>query len=201
MTTYTVIAPGGTVIGRNLTALRAMREMLTYDGYAYRFRRDRAGNLFLYHTDGSANSTRGARNFVRCIGEINSSLPGIAGQREIAELVINADWPRLPEAMTDADYDALQAQISADTINLTDWLAQSDSRETSPEILAAIFAVAENHTEDTLDVIWGDPERYDLLVTIYEIVTQNGLNDPTDFFWGANGSSWADSRKPSQAAQ
>ena len=87
------------------------------------------------------------------------------------------------------------------TLTLTDWLAQSDSRETSPEILAAIFAVAENHNEETLDAIWDDPERYDVLVTIYEIVTQNGLNDPTDFFWGTNGSSWADSRKPSQAAQ
>ena len=200
MTTYTVIAPGGTVIDRNLTALQAMREILTYDGYAYRFRRDKAGNLYLYHSDGSANSSRGARHFVRCVS-INSPLPGIAGQREIAEQVILSDWPRLPEAMNDADYDALQAQISADTINLTDWLAQSDSRETSPEILAAIFAVAENHTEETLDAIWDDPERYDVLVTIFEIVTQNGLNDPTDFFWGANGSSWADSRKPSQAAQ
>ena len=66
--------------------------------------------------------------------------------------------------------------------NLTDWLAQSDSRETSPEILAAIFAVAENHNEETLDAIWNDPERYDVLVTIYEIVTQNGLTDSTDFF-------------------
>jgi hypothetical protein len=107
MTTYTVIAPGGTVIDRNLTALQAMREILTYDGYAYRFRRDKAGNLFLYHSDGSVNSTRNARNFVRCVGGINSALPGIAGQREIAELVINADWPRLPEAMTDQDYNDL----------------------------------------------------------------------------------------------
>ena len=109
MTTYTVLSPSGSVIDRNLTALQAMREMLTYDGYAYRFRRDKAGNLFLYHTNGSANSTRGARNFVRCVGEINSSLPGVAGQREIAELVISAGWPRLPEAMTDADYDATGA--------------------------------------------------------------------------------------------
>ena len=107
MTTYTVIAPSGTVIDRNLTALQAMREILTYDGYAYRFRRDKAGNLFLYHSDGSVNSTRNARNFVRCVGGINSALPGIAGQREIAELVINADWPRLPEAMTDQDYNDL----------------------------------------------------------------------------------------------
>jgi len=105
MTTYTVLSPSGSVIDRNLTALQAMREMLTYDGYAYRFRRDKAGGLFLYHTNGSANSTRGARHFVRCVN-INSSLPGIAGQREIAEQVIYAGWPRLPEAMTDADYDA-----------------------------------------------------------------------------------------------
>ena len=109
MTTYTVISPSGDVIDRNLTALQAMRAILTHDGYAYRFRRDKAGNLFLYHTDGSANSTRGARNFVRCVGGINSSRPGLAGQREIAEQVIFAGWPRLPEAIIDADYDATGA--------------------------------------------------------------------------------------------
>jgi hypothetical protein len=85
------------------------------------------------------------------------------------------------------------------TTNLSNWLAQSDSRETSTEILAAIFAVAENKEEETLNAIWDDPEHYDVLVTIYEIVTQNGLNDPTDFFWGANGSRWAD--KSNGAAQ
>ena len=106
MTTYTVLNRDGTVLDRNLTALQAMREILTYDGYAYRFRRDKAGNLYLYHSDGSANSTRSARHFNRCILN-NSSLPGLAGQREIAELVINADWPRLPEAMTDQDYNDL----------------------------------------------------------------------------------------------
>ena len=109
MTTYTVISPSGSVIDRNLTALQAMREILTYDGYDYRFRRNKAGNLFLYHSDGSVNSTRGARNFVRCVGGINSALPGVAGQREIAEQVILSEWPRLPEAMTDADYDATGA--------------------------------------------------------------------------------------------
>ena len=109
MTTYTVIAPSGSVIDRNLTALQAMREILTYDGYAYLFRRDKAGNLYLYHSDGSANSTRGARHFVRCVSNINSSLPGIAGQREIAEQVIYAGWPGLPEAIIDADYDATDA--------------------------------------------------------------------------------------------
>jgi len=86
-----------------------------------------------------------------------------------------------------------------DTTNLLPWLAQSDSRETSPEIMAAIFAVAENKEAETLNAIWEDPEHYDVLVTIYEIVTQNGLNDPTDFFWGASGSSWADSRNKSQS--
>jgi hypothetical protein len=65
------------------------------------------------------------------------------------------------------------------TTNLSNWLAQSDSRET--EILAAIFAVAENKEEETLNAIWDDPEHYDVLVTIYEIVTQNGLNG---FFLG-----------------
>jgi len=110
MTTYTVLSPSGTVLNRNLTALQAMREMLTYDGYAYRFRRDRAGNLFLYHSDGSANSTRNARNFVRCVSNINSSLPGLAGQREIAEQVILSEWPRLPEVIPDQDYNDLNDQ-------------------------------------------------------------------------------------------
>ena len=103
MTTYTVISPSGSVKDRNLTALQAMREMLTYDGYDYRFRRNKAGNLFLYHSDGSVNSTRGARHF-RCIAGLHSAAPGLAGQRKIAEQVILSEWPRLPEAMTDQDY-------------------------------------------------------------------------------------------------
>ena len=113
MTTYTVLSPSGSVIDRNLTALQAMREMLTYDGYAYRFRRNKAGGLYLYHSDGSVNSTRGARHFVRCAEEINSSLPGVAGQREIAEHVILSYWPRLPEALTDEEYDYNNAALAA----------------------------------------------------------------------------------------
>ena len=104
MTTYTVISPSGDVIDRNLTALQAMAAILGYDGYAWKFVRAKNGYLSLYHSDGSANSTRGARHFVKTVA--GSPLARLAGRRAIAEQVINAAWPRLPEAMTDADYDA-----------------------------------------------------------------------------------------------
>ena len=112
MTTYTVIDRDGTVIDRNLTALKAMAAILEHDGYAWKFMRAANGYLSLWHSDGSANSTRGARHFVKTVA--GSPLAGLAGRRAVARQVISAAWPRLPEAMTDADYDDLQAQFAAD---------------------------------------------------------------------------------------
>lgn len=107
MTHYTVFSPdNGYVVERGITALEAMRAILEHDGYAYKFtRRKSDGRLSLWHSDGSANSTRGARHFKRTVAL--SFSPGLKGQKEIAMQVISAHWPGLPEAMTDAEYDKM----------------------------------------------------------------------------------------------
>tara|TARA_R110000787_G_scaffold231850_1_gene339178 strand:- start:349 stop:690 length:342 start_codon:yes stop_codon:yes gene_type:complete len=112
MTNYTVIAPSGTVIDRNLTPLEAMSTILEHDGYDWKITVDEDKYQCLWHSDGSAYSTRGARNFVKTVAM--SPLAGPAGELEIAHHVIHADWPNLPEAMTDSDYDEMQSQIAAD---------------------------------------------------------------------------------------
>ena len=113
MTRYTVYHPTtGTEYGRGLTALQAMRAILTHDGYAYKFVRRRDGRLELWHSDGSCNSPRGAGHFTRTVAV--SHAPGLEGQREIAMQVIQADWPGLPEAMSDAAYDAMIAEAAED---------------------------------------------------------------------------------------
>ena len=110
MVHFTVFsANSGYVLDRGLTALKAMAEILNYDGYDWKFsRRKGDGCLSLWHSDGSANSTRGARHFVKttCF----SFKPGLEGQREIALQVISATWRGRPEAMTDADYDAMVSE-------------------------------------------------------------------------------------------
>ena len=106
MTNYTVIAPSGSVIDRNLTPLEAMSTILEYDGYEWKIIIDEDGYQCLWHSDGSRYSTRGARHFVETTAR--SPLAGPEGELEIAHQVIYADWPNLPEAITDADYEALQ---------------------------------------------------------------------------------------------
>ena len=112
MTNYTVIDLGGTVIDRNLTPLQAMSTILEHDGYDWKIIIDEGGYQCLWHSDGSRYSTRGARHFVETVAR--SPLAGPEGELEIAHHVIHADWPNLPEAITDADYEARQAQIADD---------------------------------------------------------------------------------------
>lgn len=62
-------------------------------------------------------------------------------------------------------------------------------RETSVEIMEAIFAVA--GSEEAAVRVWEDP-TYEEALAIWERVTSNGLRDSTDYCWGAAGSDWAD---------
>lgn len=70
------------------TRMETMRAILTHDGYAYKFIRRPDGMLTLWTSDGSANSTRGARQFVETI--VKSNRPGKEAQLEIADYVIAA---------------------------------------------------------------------------------------------------------------
>ena len=114
MTTYryTVSCPeNGTIYDRGLTALQAMNEILSHDGYKWKFVRSSDGRLTLWHSDGSQNSTRGARHFVKTVA--SSMKPGLQGQRDIARQVITACWRGLPEAMEDAAYAKIEAEAMA----------------------------------------------------------------------------------------
>lgn len=107
---FTVINPNtGTVYDRGLTSIQAMKAILEHDGYAWKFVRRRDGLLELHHSDGSANSTRGARHFTKTVA--GSCKPGLEGQRDIALQVINAAWRGLPEAMEDSAYDAVMEEV------------------------------------------------------------------------------------------
>lgn len=114
MTTYTVFntQDSSIIYGRGLTAVDAMDIMLSDDGYRWEIRHE-DGCYHLYHSDGSANSTRGAAHMVETV-IFSVSDDKNAAENEIAEKVIAAGWSRLPTAMTDEDFAAMQAQIAAE---------------------------------------------------------------------------------------
>jgi len=71
--------------------------------------------------------------------------------------------------------------------------------ETSSEIMDAIRSLA-NNADDVFN-IWGAPSEQQHL-TIWEIVTKNGLIDAREFVWGTAGDQWADSilvKQPGEA--
>ena len=70
------------------------------------------------------------------------------------------------------------------------FLSSGDSRETSPELMEAIYFVSGCDNKRAAD-IWEHGVTDGELVSIVERVTHNGLREPTDFVWGAMGSNWA----------
>jgi hypothetical protein len=75
------------------------------------------------------------------------------------------------------------------TSTINNFLDSGDSRETSDEIMAAIYVLAKNNP-DVANQIWADPSDPEIL-SIWETVTKNGLIDSTEFFWGSAGAKWA----------
>lgn len=120
MTTYTVYSPAsGTEYGRHLDVTAAAEIILTHDGHEYEVRPATDGIGFdLFVSRGSRNSFGGTRGMVpawrgrRPIGTSTMD-PGQAW-REIAAQVVTAGWDGVPEAMSDADYDAMLAEIAAE---------------------------------------------------------------------------------------
>jgi len=74
------------------------------------------------------------------------------------------------------------------------FLSETDSRETSEELLATIWDIScEMNPGDvyrTADAIWHSPG--DLMVNIVERVTNNHAKSPKDYYWGAAGNNWAE---------
>jgi hypothetical protein len=79
-----------------------------------------------------------------------------------------------------------------ETTAAADFIATADSRETSREILEAIAFFAADLAE--AEALWaGDGFGVVCQVSdLWEQVTQNGLRDATEFFWGAAGRNWFD---------
>lgn len=77
-----------------------------------------------------------------------------------------------------------------DTDEAEAFIATGNSRETSREIMAAIAFFARDLAE--AEALWnGDGfGRVCHPSDIWERVTKNGRNDPTDFAWGAEGENW-----------
>lgn len=109
-TTYTVFDANDTSTAeRGLTAVEAMDRILTDDGYEYEIRPEEDGIGFrLWHSRSSRNST-GPRGMVKTVA-FSLAADRAAAEQEIALKVIYAGWPRLPEAMTDASFDAMMAE-------------------------------------------------------------------------------------------
>ena len=70
------------------------------------------------------------------------------------------------------------------------FLSSGDSRETSPELMEAIYFVAGSDNKRAADM-WAHGITDGELVSIVERVTHNGLHETTDFCWGELGSDWA----------
>jgi hypothetical protein len=79
-----------------------------------------------------------------------------------------------------------------DTTECDAWMATGPSRETSPEIMEAIWFLARTPAE--AETLWeGDGfGRIANLSDIVERVTRNGRLDARDFVWGGAGSAWAE---------
>lgn len=74
---------------------------------------------------------------------------------------------------------------------IDDFIAESDSRLTSPELMSAIYTVAGNYSDAVL--LWENGPTSGELVSLIEIVTNNGrAGDTSDFMWGDAGINWAD---------
>ena len=102
MTTYTVFRSDNSADAtRGLTLEQAADALMTEDGYAYEWRTDADGYHTLWISDGSANSTRGARH-------LNASrFAGFDRERALLD-VVNTDWHGC-EAMTDEAFSAMLA--------------------------------------------------------------------------------------------
>ena len=72
---------------------------------------------------------------------------------------------------------------------MSNFLESGPSRETSKELIEAIWEVA-RHDEASAERIWDEPTA-DEAIAIWEIVTKNGLRNSSDYAWGASGYSWA----------
>lgn len=102
MTTYTVFQSDNSAEATTgLSIEDAAHELMTTDGYAYEWRTDADGYHTVWLSDGSANSTRGARH-------MRASRFAGFDRAEVLRAIVADDW-RGYEAMADDAFAAMLA--------------------------------------------------------------------------------------------
>ena len=84
--------------------------------------------------------------------------------------------------VTDEDFEIV-------AISREDFVSSADSRETSPEIMEAIWYVAGGNSERA-EEIWRDGGTEPEMIAIEERATNNGGVDKNTLYWGASGNAW-----------
>jgi hypothetical protein len=120
-TTYTYPTDGRYPAECGLSALEVAQERLGHDGHLYEMRREADGRWQIYGSQHSRNWHGGA-------GKMNALYDGpaphgrllsVTAENEkaawdaLAPRVALAQWPGVPEAMTDDDYKAMLAEMDA----------------------------------------------------------------------------------------
>jgi hypothetical protein len=111
MTKFTVFHQddSGHIYGRGLTAVEAMREILTYDGRQFEIRSVEE-KPYPHHDLWSKNlNSSWTKTVVSSYADTRKE-----AEQEIAQKVIDAGWDRHPEAMLDADFDEMIARMAAE---------------------------------------------------------------------------------------
>lgn len=129
-TTYTVFRAdnAASIAGKGLTLEQAADTLLTSDGYEYEIRQE-DGLFVLWASDGSRNSTRGARHLTSCAagGYIATSLEALYRK------VIANEW-RGYDAQTDEAYAIMMGLYALDAAGLLPWdevvAGRGEDRET-----------------------------------------------------------------------
>lgn len=114
MTTYTILdSSSGEPIATGCSAYEAMVEILTDDGHEWEIRPEADGEGYrLWTTTYSRNSTAYSGLTQSVVYSLQAD--EAAATQEIAGKVINAAWPRKPEAITDERYAEMMAELAAE---------------------------------------------------------------------------------------
>jgi hypothetical protein len=102
MQTYTVLDTDGKLIARHLTPAEAAHIILTDDGREYEVREN--DGIFLLWSRQQVANRPWAKTIVFSLADTIAE-----AEAEIFASVISANWSRHPQAMTDAEFDAISA--------------------------------------------------------------------------------------------
>ena len=109
MTTYTILDNDGYVMDRGVSLCEAADAIMTSDSREWEIREDKDGGYTAWSRQQVANWPWAATAIYSFAATRDEA------EREICEKIVNSEhWAGHYEAMTDADYDAMMAQVAID---------------------------------------------------------------------------------------